>query len=98
MEGVQARTVNELARACAAHWDDGLMALAEGRITDWLRDTAEKLRAAGQSHAALKMDGAAVHAESARERVPSDDSITRESEIARHAAFAAPLTSSPAWR
>jgi len=89
IEGVQSRTVNELARACAAHWDDGLMALAEGRITDWLRDTAEKLRATGQSHAALEMGAAAVHAESAREHVTSDDSITREGEIARQAAFAA---------
>jgi hypothetical protein len=89
VEGVQARTTNELARACAAHWDDGLMALAEGRITQWLRDTAEKLRTAGRSHAALKMDGAAAHAESARQRVTSDDSLTREGEIARQAAFAA---------
>ncbi len=89
MEGVQARTVKELARVCAAHWDDGLMALAEGRITNWLRDSAEKLRAAGQSHAALEMDDAAVHTESVREQVASGDSLTREGEIARQAAFAA---------
>jgi hypothetical protein len=89
MEGVQSRTVNELARTCAAHWDDGLMALAEGRITNWLRDAAEKLRAAGQSHAALEMDAAAVHTESARRHVTSDDSPMREGEIARQAAFAA---------
>lgn len=89
VEGVEARTVNELARACAAHWDDGLLALAEGRITRWLRDTAEKLRAAGQSHAASEMDAAAVHAESARERVTRGDAITREGQIARQTAFAA---------
>jgi hypothetical protein len=89
MEGVQARTVKELARVCAAHWDDGLMALTEGRITNWLRDTAEKLRAAGQSHTALELDAAAVHTESARQQVTSGDSLTREGEIARQAAFAA---------
>lgn len=89
MEGVQARTVSELARACAAHWDDGLMALAEGRITNWLRDSAEKLRSAGQSHAALEMDDAAAHTESVRERITSGDSLTKEGEIARQAAFAA---------
>jgi len=95
MEGVQARTVDELVRACAAHWDDGLLALAEGRITNWLRDTAEKLRAAGQrgewpfASTALEMDAAAVHAESARERVTSSDAITREGQIARQTAFAA---------
>lgn len=89
VERVRARTVNELARACAAHWDDGLMALADGRITNWLRESAEKLRAAGQSHAALQMDAAAAHAESAREHITSADSITRKGEIARQAAFAA---------
>ncbi|MFB0538364.1 MAG: protein kinase, partial [Anaerolineae bacterium] len=89
LEGAQARTVNELARACAAHWDDGLMALTEGRITDWLRDTAQQLRAAGQSHAALEMDAAAGRTESAREHMTRGDSLTRESEIARQAAFAA---------
>jgi serine/threonine-protein kinase len=89
MEGVQAWTVKELARVCAAHWDDGLMALTEGRITDWLRDSAEKLRAAGQSHAALELDAAAVHTESARQQVTSGDSLTRDGEIARQAAFAA---------
>jgi len=88
MEGVQARTVNEVARVCAAHWDDGLMALADGRITNWLWGAAEKLRAAGQSYAALEMDDAAGHTESARERVTSGDSLTREDEIARQAAFA----------
>jgi len=88
MEGVQARTVNELARACAAYWDDGLMALADGRITNWLRETAEKLRAAGQSHAALEMDDDAGRTESAREHVTGGDSLTKEDEIARHAAFA----------
>jgi hypothetical protein len=88
MEGVSARTVNELARTCAAHWEDGLMALAEGRITDWLRGSAEKLRAAGQSHAALEMDAAAVRTESTREHTVSGDSLTREGQIARNAAFA----------
>jgi hypothetical protein len=88
MEGVQAQTVNELARACAAHWDDGLMALAEGRITHWLRGAAEKLRAVGQSHTAAEMDAVAVHTESVRERVASDGPLTREGEIARQAAFA----------
>jgi len=89
IEGVQARTVNELARACAAHWDDGLMALAEGRVTHWLRGAAEKLHAAGQSHEALGMDAAARRTESARQHVTSGDSITREGQIARQAAFAA---------
>ncbi|MBN1936236.1 MAG: protein kinase, partial [Anaerolineae bacterium] len=65
------RTIPELAQTCAAHWDEGLLALLSGRIGDWLAEAETTLHEQGQ-------DAEAVQARQALERTQrAYDEMTR---------------------
>lgn len=88
-EGQEATTLRDLVRLCAIHWDDGLRALVNGRIADWLAQSAESLRAAGQQAEAQEIKEAARRTVQVREKMSQDTSHPGVKEIAHHAAFAA---------
>lgn len=88
-EGQEASTLHDLVRLCTTQWDDGLRALVNGRIEGWLAESAQALRAAGQTTAAEEIEGAARRTAQAREKAIRDASRPGMEVIAHHAAFAA---------
>lgn len=88
-EGQEASTLRDLVRFCARHWDDGLRALVNGRIEDWLAGSAQGLRAAGQTTEAKEVEEAARRTAQAREKAARDASPPGMEDIALHATFAA---------
>ncbi|UCC64136.1 MAG: protein kinase, partial [Anaerolineae bacterium] len=88
-EGQEASSLRDLLRLCATNWDDGLRALVNGHIEDWLRESAQSLRAAGQSVEAQEIEGAARRTAQVREELTRTASRPGREEIAHHAAFAA---------
>jgi hypothetical protein len=88
-EGREATTLRDLVRLCTTHWDDGLRALVNGRIEDWLTHSAHSLRAAGQTTEADEIEAAARRTSQAREKMIRDAARPGVEAIAHHAAFAA---------
>ncbi len=88
-EGQEASTLRDLVRLCSTHWDDGLRALVNGRIEDWLAHSASSLHDAGQTLQAQEVEAAARRAVQAREKMAHDASRPGRETIAHHAAFAA---------
>jgi hypothetical protein len=88
-EGQEASTLRDLVRLCAANWDEGLRALVNGRIAEWLTESAESLRAAGQQTEAEEIAQAARRTVKAQEKMVDDASRPGMEEIAHHAAYAA---------
>jgi len=88
-EGMICRSLPELVKACASHWEDGLLALITGRIAAWLQASAATLRQAGQHAEATQLDQAAERAIKARQSMDRESDRTGASgEIARNAAYA----------
>jgi len=87
-EGQEASTLRDLVRLCATNWDDGLRALVNGRIADWLTLAAQSLRDAGQQTAAGEIEEAAYRTTQALEKMLREASRPGREEIAPHAAFA----------
>jgi hypothetical protein len=88
-EGREASTLRDLVRLCTTHWDDGLRALVNGRIEDWLAQSAHSLRAAGQTTEAEEIEAAARRTSQARKKMIHDAARPGLEAIAHHAAFAA---------
>jgi len=88
-ESWEASTLRDLLRLCATHWNDGLRALVNGRLENWLKQSAQNLRAAGQNIKAEEIEGAAHRTAQAREKLARDASRPGMKDIAHHAAFAA---------
>jgi hypothetical protein len=87
-EDQEASTLHDLLRLSATYWDDGLRALVNGRIEDWLKQSAQNLRAAGQNIEAEEIEEAARRTARIREKLAQDASRPGMEEIAHHAAFA----------
>jgi serine/threonine-protein kinase len=92
-ENQTATTVPELVQLCAAHWDDGMLALINGRIVEWLTGATVALRQADRDQDADQVEQVVQRTTQAREQMERDadrtgiTSTTRE--VARNAAFAA---------
>jgi hypothetical protein len=91
-EHLVASTVPELAQLCAAHWEDGLLALMTDRITEWLAAGAGALLAEGREDDAALVEQSAKRTLLAREEIdhrtarPGITPAARE--IVRNAAYA----------
>jgi hypothetical protein len=88
-EGQEVSTLYDLVRLCATYWDDGLRALVNGRIEEWLAGSAQTLRATGQTTKAKEVEEAARRTTQAREKAAQDAARPGMEEIAHRAAFAA---------
>ena len=91
VEGRTAKTVSGLVQLCGSHWEDGLLALTTGRITDWLSRAEDSLRDGGRD------EDAAQVLKSARRTILAQEQIEHESaragaaatrEVALNAAYA----------
>jgi len=88
-EGHEASTLRDLVRLCATHWDDGLRALVNGRIEDWLAGSAHTLRATDHAAEAQEIEEAARCTAQAREKATREAAQPGMEKIAHSAAFAA---------
>ena len=87
-EGKTVTTIPDLAQACAERWDEGLLALINGRIAGWLAQAADELRQTGQTIQAEQIAHTAERTRQAQEQMTRQARPGRE-EIAHNAALAA---------
>ncbi len=85
-EGQTVRTIPELAQTCAAHWDEGLLALLSGRIAVWLSEAESALREQGQDTEAVQVHQALertqrAHDEMARPARPGQEEIAHNAAL-----------------
>jgi hypothetical protein len=92
-EGLVCHSVPELLHLCAQHWDDGLLALINGRIAQWLAQAAQQLRETDHETEADEIERTAQYAAQSAEQIANDAArpgltgVGRE--VARNAAYAA---------
>ncbi|MBN1581476.1 MAG: protein kinase [Anaerolineae bacterium] len=87
IEGKPIRTIPDIVQACATNWDEGLLALINGRIVDWLARAAGELRSAGQDIQAEQIASTAERTLRAQEQMTHNVRPGLE-DIAHNAAFA----------
>lgn len=92
-EGRTVTAVPDLVQLCVALWDEGLLALINGRIGEWLAAAALDLRRAGLAEDADEIDRIARRTLQAREEIEGGSDRLGMSgtaqETARHSAYAA---------
>jgi hypothetical protein len=82
-------TIPDMVRFCAAHWDEGLLALVNNSIAEWLTESARALHQAGQDQAADGVEQAAHRTVQAGEQMAIASARPGMEEIAHNMAFAA---------
>jgi hypothetical protein len=70
--GTSCTTIPELVQLCATHWEEGLLALINGRIVEWLTRAAQNLHEGGQGAGLEEIDLALTRTTRAFERVVAE--------------------------
>ncbi len=89
-EGQVADSLPDLVELCVANWEEGMQALADGRIGAWLAQAVESLRAEGRDEEAEQLDRIARRTTQARDQIIAaarPGLSERSREIARNTAF-----------
>ncbi len=81
-------TVTELIQLCARFWDEGLLAMLNGRILEWLTRSVQTLRQAGQDAAAEQLDRALQTTIRAYDQIASQSGLSQATEVSRNASYA----------